>query len=91
MMIAWFQFEKRIDFYTASLEDIVIAKLYSGRDKDIRDITDPQVINAIDWAQLEYLATAEEEAQASALNPFRYSEFLDSYKSYVERWCPCEN
>lgn len=82
---------KRIDFYTASLEDIVIAKLYSGRDKDIRDITDPRVLSAINWRRLTYLATAEEEAQASALNPFRYSEFLDSYKNYVERWCPCEN
>lgn len=82
---------RRIDFYTASLEDIVIAKLYSGRDKDMQDITDSRVLAAIDWERLEYLATAEEEAQASALNPFRYNEFLDSYESYVERWRPCEN
>ncbi len=82
---------RRIDFYTASLEDIVIAKLYSARQKDMQDIIDDNVLAAIDWNRLEYLATAEEEAQASALNPYRYREFLDSYKSYVERWHKCEN
>ena len=82
---------RRIDFYTASLEDIVIAKLYSGRPTDVQDIIDPKVIEMIDWNRLEYLAKSEEEAQASAINPFRYREFLDSYERYVERWCPCEN
>ena len=82
---------RRIDFYTASLEDIVIAKLYSGRATDVQDIIDPRVLKAINWEQLEHLATAEDEARASALNPFRYEEFLDSYRTYVERWCPCEN
>ena len=82
---------KRIDFYTASLEDIVIAKLCSGRATDVQDIIDPRVLAAVDWKRLEYLATDENEARASALNPFRYEEFLDSYKTYVERWCPCGN
>lgn len=40
---------------------------------------------------LEYLATAEDEAKASALNEFRYAEFLDSYRTYVRRWRDCEN
>lgn len=83
--------DRRIDFYTASLEDIVIAKLYSGRATDIQDIIDPRVLKAINWERLEYLATAEDEAKASALNPFRYEEFFDSYRTYVERWCPCGN
>ncbi len=82
---------RRIDFYTASLEDIVVAKLYSGRGKDLQDIIDPRVLAAVDWARLEHLATAEDEAQASALNPFQYREFLDSYQEYVKRWKPCEN
>ena len=82
---------RRIDFYTASLEDIVIAKLYSGRPQDVQDIIDDNVLAAIDWNRLEYLATAEEEAQASALNQFRYDEFLDGYRTYVKRWRPCEN
>ena len=54
-------------------------------------IIDPRVLAAVDWKRLEYLATDENEARASALNPFRYEEFLDSYKTYVERWCPCGN
>ncbi len=82
---------RRIDFYTASLEDIVIAKLYSARTTDIQDISDSKVLAAIDWKRLEHLATADDEAKASALNEFQYRQFLDSYKAYVERWCPCEN
>lgn len=82
---------RRIDFYTASLEDIVIAKLYSGRATDIQDIIDPRVLKQINWDRLEYLATAEDEAKASALNKFRYAEFLDSYRTYVRRWRDCEN
>lgn len=81
---------RRIDFYTASLEDIVIAKLYSGRATDVQDIIDPRVLKEIDWDRLDYLATAENEAKASALNDMRYREFLDSYQTYVERWKECE-
>lgn len=82
---------RRIKFFTASLEDIVVAKLYSGRATDVQDIIDPNVLAAIDWERLEHLATDEFEAKASALNPYRYREFLDSYKTYKERWCLCEN
>ena len=82
---------QRIDFYTASLEDIVIAKLYSGRETDVHDIIDPRVLREIDWERLEHLATAEDEAKASALNEFRYAEFLDNYRTYVRRWRNCEN
>ena len=80
---------RRIDFYTASLEDIVIAKLYSGRATDVQDIIDSRVLKEIDWDRLEYLATAEDEAKASALNDTRYREFLDSYQTYKARWKEC--
>lgn len=82
---------RKIDFYTASLEDIVIAKLYSGRATDMQDIIDPNVLRQIDWERLEYLATDPNEARASALNEFRYAEFLHSYQTYVGRWKQCEN
>ncbi len=81
---------RRIDFYTASLEDIVIAKLYAGREKDMQDITNENVLKAIDWKKLDHLVEAEDETKAFALNEFRYNEFLDGYKKYVERWRPCE-
>ena len=79
---------KRIDFCTASLEDIVVAKLYSARPTDRQDIIDPAVIAAIDWERLELLATAEDEARASAINEFQYNEFKDAYDEYVKRYRP---
>lgn len=65
--------------------------MYSGRATDIQDILDPRVLKQINWDRLEYLATAEDEAMASALNEFRYAEFLDSYRTNVRRWRDCEN
>ena len=82
---------RRIDFYTASLEDIVIAKLYSLRDQDKDDIESPAVLRALDWDLLEHLATAEEEAYSSALNDRRYQDFRASYDEYVRRCHPCES
>ena len=69
----------------------MIAKLYSGRATDMQDTIDPRVLKEINWDWLECLATAEDEAKASALNEFRYAEFLDSYRTYVRRWRNCEN
>ena len=80
---------KLIDFYTASLEDIVVAKLYSNRDTDYADITSPGVLNNIDWNILEYLVTAEDEVKASALNNHCYTELLQNYRDYKERWYKC--
>lgn len=82
---------KIIDFFTASLEDIVIAKLYSYRPTDREDITSPTVVNAIDWEKLRFLATSEGEAKASALNETRYKEFLYSFEEYERRFRPCDN
>ena len=82
---------RKINFYTASLEDIVIAKLYSYRDSDLADISAPEVVKRIDWELLRHLATAEDEAKASALNEFRYREFLDKYYDYETRCRPCDN
>jgi len=74
---------KKIDFYTASLEDIVIAKLYSSRVTDARDIIHPSVLSNIDWKKLERLA---DEAKLSALNDYNYNDFRLRYKDYIERF-----
>ena len=79
---------RRIDFFTVSLEDIIIAKLYSGRDTDLQDINDENLLKAIDWNRLDYLATDENEAQLSAMNEYRYKEFLACYQEYAKRWHP---
>lgn len=71
------------------LRNTLLAAL-NARATDIQDIIDPRVLKEINWDRLEYLATAEEEAKASALNETRYKEFLDSYRTYVGRWRECE-
>ena len=82
---------KKIDYYTGSLEDIIIAKLYLYRDTDMADITSPTVLKDIDWDLLHRLSTAEDEAQASALNEYRYREFLDKFNEYERYYRPCDN
>ena len=65
----------KIDFYTASLEDIVIAKLCSFRDTDRQDVISPEVLKEIDWDLLEKLATDEDELKAN-ISDRGYSEFM---------------
>lgn len=77
---------KKIDFYTASLEDIVIAKLYSNRDTDRQDVISDEIVNSVDWDKLERLALDEDEAKSSALNERRYKDFLHDYYEYREKY-----
>ena len=70
------------------LEDIVIAKLYSARPTDRQDVIAPEVLRNINWELLDKLATAEDEAMASALNEFCYREFRDTYEEYARRYRP---
>jgi hypothetical protein len=79
---------KKISFYTASLEDIVIAKLHSPRDQDLADIQSPDLLKNIDWDLLEKLAVDEGEALASALNQRNYNDFKTSYDAYKRRFRP---
>ena len=80
---------KKVDVYTISLEDVVIAKLYAARSVDMFDITTEEVLNSIDWKQLKYLATDENEAWASRLNDTNYYVFLDTFKEYERKYNPC--
>ena len=80
---------RRIDFYTASLEDIVISKLCAGRPQDLEDLKG--AAKHIDWEKLEYLAKADDEIKASALNDHGYSRFLQNYEEYMEGYRPCRD
>ena len=80
---------KKIDFYTVSLEDIVVAKLFSRRDSDRQDLADAHVWKALDWNRLERLATDEHEVRQSVMNDRQYSDFLANYEEYVRRYRPC--
>ena len=81
----------KVQFYTPSLEDLVIAKLCSFRDTDKADVESKAVRNSLDWDLLEHLATDEDELRASILNDWRYRDFYIRYQEYVERWRPCES
>ncbi len=79
---------KIIDFYTASLEDIVIAKLYSQRPADRKDITSPEVLDRLNWDLLKALVDDEEEVKLNALNERCYNDFLYAYTEYERRYRP---
>ena len=79
---------RKIRFYTASLEDIVIAKLYSYREVDRQDLVSDEVLRSIDWEKLRHLALDDGEAKASALNDSSYRNFLYDYKEYVRIYGP---
>ncbi len=81
---------RKILFYTCSLEDIVVAKLYSSRDTDRQDLLSENVIKNLDWDRLRHLALDENEAKASALNENRYRDFLYDYQEYVRSCGPNE-
>lgn len=81
---------RKILFYTASLEDIVVAKLYSSRGTDRQDIISESVLKNIDWDKLKHLALDEDEAKSSALNERLYRDFLIDYYEYVRRYGPHE-
>lgn len=71
---------KILDFYTISIEDLVIMKLHSHRGKDANDIRIKEVIDAIDWSLLDSII-ASGEANTS-FNEREYKEFLNRYNEY---------
>ncbi|MCL1873075.1 MAG: DUF6036 family nucleotidyltransferase [Clostridiales bacterium] len=82
---------RKIDFFTASLEDMVIAKLYSRRPVDQSDVEAEEVLKNLNWDLLDKLATDDDEAKASVLNERNYADFMVNYENYIRRFCPCGN
>ena len=81
---------RKLLFYSASLEDIVIAKLCSMRDTDRQDVLSPDILRHVDWERLDRLAMDENEMKASSLNDRQYHDFLYDYREYVRRCKPHE-
>ena len=75
---------KIIDYYTASLEDIVIAKLCSNRPDDLTDVE--LIADKIDWRILEQLALDDGELKLNILNERRYKDFLESYNDFERKF-----
>jgi hypothetical protein len=74
---------RKIDFYTLSIEDLVISKLSASREKDIQDITSDVVLSEINWDQLTHLA---EELKLSLLSDRLVGEFENNYNEFIERY-----
>lgn len=77
---------KIIKFYNSSLEDIVVSKLYSSRDSDFSDITNPLLLEKLDWEILDRLVNEPEEAYYSTLNQRSYNELVVNYKEYRKEY-----
>lgn len=69
-----------LDYYTISIEDLVIMKLHSHRGKDANDIRTKEVLNAIDWDLLQNIIDSGEAN--NSFNEREYKEFLTRYKEY---------
>lgn len=82
---------EKLKYYTASLEDIVIAKLCSYRPQDEEDVTSPDVLKLIDWDLLDKLANDESELRSAVLNDHSYNDFKITYNEYRRRYGPCGN
>jgi hypothetical protein len=78
---------RAVQYFTASLEDVVVAKLHSSRDVDADDIRTPEVLEALDWSRLaEIVAEMKEQVYFER----RHEEFRLSYERYRKEFGPCD-
>ena len=70
---------KKIDYYTLSLEDLVISKLLAGRSTDMFDIGSAEIIRDLDFDILDELAKA---ITPDLLNDRVRSEFEYTYNEF---------
>ena len=74
---------KKIDYYTLSLEDLLISKLLAGRSTDMFDIRSDEIIRDLDFEKLDNLAQA---IMPDLLNDRIRSEFEFSYNEYCSQY-----
>lgn len=74
---------KKVKFYTASLEDLVVSKLCSTRDKDVEDIENELVYGSLDWELLDGLV---EDVCNDMLNDYNTYVLRKQYADYKERF-----
>jgi len=79
---------QKIDYYAASLEDIVIAKISANRTKDWDDLA--QIHNFVDWDTLDYLLRDEEELSTLKMSDRVYLDFKANYEIFESRYRPCK-
>ena len=71
-----------IRYFTPSLEDLAVMKLYAYRPNDIVDLHSRAFIDRLDWDLLERLIFDEGEALASSPSERSYQEMVCAYSQY---------
>ena len=73
----------KVNFYTISLEDLLVSKLCARRDKDIEDIENELVYRDLNWVLLDELV---EDVCYGMLTDFDEENLRENYKVYKERF-----
>lgn len=76
---------RAVEFYAASLEDLVASKLHSDRPVDLADVRRPELLEVLDWDRLSLVV---EEMEQSTLVRRRYREFVANYEVYSREYKP---
>ena len=74
---------RKVEFYTTSLEDLVVSKLASGREKDQQDIENPRVYQDINWQLMDELVS---EVCEGMLTDRDCRVLMQAYREYKERF-----
>jgi len=77
---------EKIDFYTVSLEDIVISKLCANRPPDQDDLK--AVAEHVNWDKLKGLVSDEDELRTIKMSDRQYLDFMYAYQQYVKEYGP---
>jgi len=72
---------KSILYYTPSIEDLIVSKLYAYRGKDIEDLEKIKKNKKYDRILLDRIVT---EARLSAITERRYLEMVDLYNGFFK-------
>lgn len=73
---------EKIDFYTVSLEDLIISKIAASREKDLYDIMNYEVMKRVDYKLLGELA---EKIKYGMLNDYDVKMFEHGYNDFIKK------
>jgi len=77
---------EKIDFYSVSLEDLIVSKLYAFRVNDRDDLK--TAAPYVNWEKLERLVSSEDELRTLMMSENSYFYFTHAYKEYIEEYKP---
>jgi len=76
----------KVDFYSVSLEDVVVSKLCATREQDNDDLV--TVAKYVDWKKLEELVNDEDELRTLKMCDRQYLDFKRAYEDYIKDFRP---